>query len=107
VDPIIIPLESAAIAIGAAIGGVLKGAINDTGLLERFVELASCPEVPDLIEEYTSLSERLDIPSEPNKSTGFVYVGNDTWLPKAIYDARKRQQRKMARESSRTVVWTR
>lgn len=45
--------------------------------------------------------------SEQNKSNGFVFVGNDTWLPKHLVNGRKRQQRKISRVAENGVIWTR
>lgn len=48
-----------------------------------------------------------EMPPKTDRKVGFVYVGNDTWLPKALYENRKRQQRKTARKNESGVVWTR
>ncbi len=44
---------------------------------------------------------------EPDKSIGFTFVGNDTWQPKPLYEARKRQRRKATRKGENGVIWTR
>lgn len=49
-----------------------------------------------------------EISMEPKSDKiGFIYIGNDTWLPKVLYEARKRQQRKLACKAESSVVWTR
>ncbi len=44
---------------------------------------------------------------EPDKGAGFVFVGNDTWLPKSLVNARERQRRKLSRGAEKGIVWTR
>lgn len=34
---------------------------------------------------------------EEDKFTGFVFIGNDTWQPKQLCIARKKQRQKIAR----------
>lgn len=59
-------------------------------------------------DEYIPLAERLaEFVKEPDKAAGFVFVGNDTWLPKHLANARKQQRRKMSRLAESGIVWTR
>jgi hypothetical protein len=51
-------------------------------------------------ETISELTEGLD------KGDGFVLVGNDTWLPRCLVDAQKRQQRKVSRVAENGIVWT-
>lgn len=60
------------------------------------------------MDEYVPLVERLsEFIEEPDRGAGFVLVGNDTWLPKHLVDARKQQRRKMSRLAESSIVWTR
>jgi hypothetical protein len=59
------------------------------------------------MDEYIPLSSRLAKEPDPDKKAGFVFVGNDTWLPKHLVSARKCQQKKMARVAESGIVWTR
>ncbi len=59
-------------------------------------------------DEYIPLAERLaEFIEEPDKGAGFVFVGNDTWLPKHLVSARKCQQHKLSRVAETGIVWTR
>lgn len=59
-------------------------------------------------DEYIPLKDRLaEFIEEPDRGAGFVFAGNDTWLPKRLVDTRKRQQRRMSRLATSGVVWTR
>ncbi|KKK40942.1 hypothetical protein LCGC14_2915460, partial [marine sediment metagenome] len=42
---------------------------------------------------------------EPNEK-GFALINGNTWLPKPLYEARWKQQRKAARKNETFVVWT-
>lgn len=61
----------------------------------------------DVEGEYIPLEDRFDLPSEPNMNVGFTFVGNDTWQPKSLYEARNRQRNKAARKNETAAVWTR
>ncbi len=99
-------IESAAIAIGAAIGGVLKGALSDD-MLRRFAELANSLEAHNLMDSFPSDFEIPDNPPELDKSLGFTLVNGNAWLPTPLYEARNRRQRKTARKKESGIVWTR
>lgn len=57
-------------------------------------------------EDYIPFEDRLDIP-EGYRNIGFTFVGNDTWLPKSLYEDRERQRRRLRQGSERGIVWTR
>lgn len=59
-------------------------------------------------DEYIPLAERLaEFTEEPDRGAGFIFVGNDTWLPRHLVNARKRQRRRMSRLAKGGIVWTR
>lgn len=60
------------------------------------------------IDQYILLVERPnEFIKEPDKGAGFVFVGNDTWLPRHLIDARERQQHKMSHAGENGIIWTR
>jgi hypothetical protein len=62
----------------------------------------------DETDEFIPLAERLnEFVEEPDKAADFTFVGNDTWLPKHLVNARRHQQRKMSRRAKTGIVWTR
>lgn len=69
---------------------------------------AMAEEVSNFTDGYTSLAERLsEFIEEPDRGAGFVFVGNDTWLPSHLINARRHQQRKVSRMPENGIVWTR
>jgi hypothetical protein len=44
--------------------------------------------------------------TEPSEM-GFVLVNGNTWLPRPLHDARRKQQRKAARKNESYLIWTR
>lgn len=42
---------------------------------------------------------------EKDKLIGFVFIGNDTWQPKQLYIARKKQRQKTARQAKTGIIW--
>ncbi len=61
-------IELAAIAIGAAIGGVLKGALSDD-MLRRFAELGNSLEAHNLMDSFPSDFE-IRSPQPPTTQDG-------------------------------------
>ena len=50
-----------------------------------------------------------ELPTEPEpepNEKGFALINGNTWLPKPLYEARWKQQRKAARKNETFVVWT-
>lgn len=61
-----------------------------------------------LSDKYIPLIERFpELLDEPDKNVGFTLVNNNTWLPKALIDARLKNQRHVARQSEKHIIWTR
>jgi len=75
--------------------------------MQRVVELLSGLAERESYAKHEKYWSNLPMSPEPDKQNGFVYIGNDTWLPKPLYDARRRQQRKTARKAERGIIWTR
>lgn len=86
-------------------GFVLVGVDHMAAAAQAIAEKLS--NISQGIDEYVPLSERLsEFIEEPDKGAGFVLVGNDTWLPKPLVNARKFQQRKASRVAETGIVWT-
>jgi hypothetical protein len=57
----------------------------------------------DIMDE---IINAIPVAEMPNRESGFVYMGNSTWHPKPLVNARQRQQRRMARRAEIGVIWT-
>lgn len=69
--------------------------------------IACLPQV-DNLANYIPLIERFpNLFDEPDKSIGFALINNNTWLPKPLVDARLKNQRYVARQSEKHIIWTR
>jgi len=77
-------------------------------LLAQELKIIALNIVRDSADEYAPLAEcPNEFTEEPDKGPGFISVGNDTWLPRHLVNARKRQQRNVSRIGENGIVWTR